>query len=175
MTKKVIGYVRGRKYMGKWAKDRQLQLAQFKQFAEANGYDLITNFIEDQKFSLKNKTGALVLAKVLKRCRRENVDLLYIDIGRLRRNTVFSDIIKDFRHREEIGKPYPYKLIPVPGALETIEAIERHTRFEKFDYRLRQRRARKKPEERDDPLSIWQRENKVGTKRLKNFKSPAPA
>jgi hypothetical protein len=39
-----------------------------------------------------------------------------------------------------------------------------------YDFRYHRTRAKKKPKEPVDPISVWQRENKVGTKRLKNFK-----
>ncbi len=168
--KKAIGYVRARKYMGAWAKDCPLQIKQMRLFAEANGYHLIGTYSEDQKFSIKNETGALVLSKVLKRCKREKADFLYIDIGRFRRNPVFSDISKDVRYRQETSKPYPYKFVAIPAARETIEAIERHARYEKYDFRFRRIREKKKTKEPNNPISVWKRENKVGTKRLNNFK-----
>ncbi len=168
--KKAVGYIRARKYMGEWASDHVLQRKQMELFAEAEGYELIDTYSEDQKFSIANKTGALVLSKALKRCKREKVDLLYIDIGRLRRNPVFSDVAKNHDVQSATNKPLPFKMVPIPAARETIEAIERHARFELYDFRYRRTRAKRKPRIPDDPISIWQRENKVGTKRLKNFK-----
>jgi|GEM_PF-4694994 hypothetical protein len=170
MAKNAYGYIRGRRHSKKWAPDRKHQRRQIEDYADANGYDLIEVFIEEAKFSLAGKTGAYVLASTLKRCTADKADLLYIDLGRWRRNPVFASFVAASKI-EKPGRRYPYKFVGIPAERATLEAVERQARLEKYEESFRIKKIKNRADAKPTtPLQQWKHDNEIGTKRFKNFR-----
>ena len=157
--KKAIGYIRGRKYNGKWAIDRASQRQQLVEYAEAYNYELLGVRTEDQEISLKDKKTLLGLLQLLKRCKREKADFLYVDLGRYRRNIFFDQIIEAALKDEQNNESLLRTSIAIPASRATREALERHARYELYDYRYKRSRPKKKVVKlKDDTVSVWQPE-----------------
>ena len=166
---KAIGFIRGVKYRSMWSQDCELQQEQIELTADVEGFHILDIYKDDQRFSFRKKSTNDNLFKAVKRCQRENAKFLFIDIGRYRRNPIFLEVIgivkdQDKRRKNKI-------LYPISASKEVLEAIERHARFEEVDTQNRKKRPSAKPSKpKFDPIREWQVTNKVGTKRLNNFK-----
>lgn len=155
MTKRAIGYVRGKKYKKKWTPDCALQRQQIEDYAEAYGYDLIETRIEEQQFHLQQRDNIKVLGDCADYCLMNGTALLYVDLGKWRTNPLISCYLKFikgvekraplFFKSEGVKKPTApllYEMIAIPADQKTIDAIDRQARLEKYG---KQVRYKKKP------------------------------
>ncbi len=171
MVKRAVCYVRGRMHNGKWAADRAQQLNQFKAYAEEHECEIKARYIEETRFSLKNRTGAHTLAKALDKCKSLKADFLYIDLGRWRRNPVFIDTVSEHKKKDAGPKPYPYRMIAIPAERKTIEAIERQARLEKYEESFRVKKIAARTEQKKfTGLQQFKIDRQISTKRFNNFK-----
>ncbi|WP_417783658.1 hypothetical protein [Terasakiella pusilla] len=194
--KKAYGYVRGWKYKGLWSADCKVQAKQIRLYAKENGYELLDIKSEDLRIHLGKKKqrgyGDMdVMASLRKKCEADNADLIYLNIGRHRRNVFLTRYIELFKkaiEQQKHGKAKGIRYIEVPASFEVIAAIEKHSRYEKFDKRNRQLQNKKKRKEKekenekenedqkipkpekDDDLSLWKKAHNIKTKQLNNFK-----
>lgn len=162
-----VGYIRGKRWQGKWTPDLKLQRRRIAEFADKHEYEVIQYGGDEQRFSLQKRTGYRKLHELLELCAKHKGTFLYVDIGNWRPNTILNDYI---RHYKKSGKTSGWKMLAVPPDRKTIEAIERQARLEKFET---VRRPRKKSTEKKDkiltPLDQWQLEHNIGKRRMKGF------
>ena len=166
--KKAVGYIRGRLWRRAWAPDTGLQRQQIKDFAEIEGYEPPTILGEQQNFSMRRKGIYPKLTEALNLCEKHSADFLYVDIGNWRTNPVLNQYIA---HKP--GTKSGWKFIGIRPDRETIEAVERQGRLEKY---ANKRRRALKPKLQDEkgrdnipPIMIWKRDNEISSKRFKNF------
>ncbi len=170
MAKFAIGYVRGRRFNGKWCGDAKAQRRQILDYAEAYDFTVIKILIEEQKFSLFKQTGGRTLATALSLCKDNKGTLLYVDIGRWRRSPLFVETIKKIQTHKNTKKLYSYKIQAIPAERKTIELIERQAREEKYYESFGIKKVKKKTVSNVSDLMKWKQDNKIGTKRFNNFK-----
>jgi hypothetical protein len=160
-----------------------LQIKQIKDYAKASGHTIKKIYTAEQRFDfVKHLDGIKVTNALFTKCMEEEIDLIYIDIQRYRRNSLLRDFLRLHRsnkkHKDR-NERFKFKIIAIPAEPETMDAIERQARLEaarrikkitnKFDADEEDEKKKKK-EEKYTEFEDWVIENKVTTKRLNNFK-----
>ena len=164
---KAVGYIRGRQWKGKWAPDAQRQRQRLLKFADANEYEIIKFGGEQQKFSLGRRTGFRKLTELLTLCDEHKATFLYVDIGNWRPNIILNNYVS---HYKKHGTKRGWQFVAVPPDLETMEAIERQARLEKFESKRRlQKKVGKERRKILLPIEQWQFDYKISRRRLKGF------
>lgn len=163
--KQGIAYIRARKFDGKWTPDAELQAHLIQSYAEVDGVDIAKTVIEEQTFSLRRKDTQKELMPTLSECRRKKMTFYYVDIGRWRRNPVFSEVMTALDERDKTGK---IKRVGIPATQEILDAIARQSEFEKA---LHSHRAIPRKRERQTITRVeeFQRDRAIGTKRMRNY------
>lgn len=184
--KRCLCFIRGHKYKKKMSPDMMLQRDFLKAYAEAEGYDDIKSY---QVFSFKGSSAFRLQAFIIKTityCIRQKRDFIYIELSRWRRNTLLTDLVRQYEtkvKKDAKAKPDIIRFIKIDASQEIIDAIETHARFEKFDKHVKT--VTKKPKKGSfkycyglweeakaskDTLIIWKFENNISTRRFNNFR-----
>jgi len=162
--KKAIAYIRGRKYKGQWTADREHQIAQIKEHAKEYEIEIIEIVTEDNRLSVPGRLMSQ-FADVLKKCREQKADAIFVDIGKWRNNPIFNRFVAAIP-----GSGYSF--IALPASRRTLEEIERQARKEKYERTLGKaikKKRKTKTTEGASMITQWKERNKFPTKQFRNF------
>ena len=170
MKKTAVGYIRARKFAGKWTADARAQRDQIYDYADAEGFKVVKMFVEEQRFSIHKQTGARRFFNALKFCKESGAAFIYVDIGRWRRNPVLHETLTEIERRKGTKDERPYSVVSIPAERRTIELIERQAREEEYYESFKISKRKRRVVKTLSPIEQWKVDNKIGTKRFNNFK-----